>query len=160
MAPINATKLVPTGPIEDRKSRLNDNSDTDLHELIANLPPRFFGVCPFSLTSSKPCPLPNCQLALLCTAHNDESIPGCRDQMQGNYCPKLHEYQTCEKELRNERCPYAAPQKGDKKKHGPEAKKSHMRKRIHKAYCDPEEWKHREAVAKLREMHLEGRYNE
>lgn len=55
-------------------------------------------------------------------------------------------------------CKIAHPsKKSDKSK---QRQKRHMEMRLHKSQCSAAEWRDREVVAGLRDLHLEGRYNE
>ena len=78
-------------------------------------------------------------------------------------CNHIHEYATCIGDLSAENGGMSpnSNAKGRWCKAGmcPKWARSHKRKRVHAKKCAPEEWKMREVVAGLREMHREGRYS-
>jgi hypothetical protein len=138
-------------------------SDEMLLHIIGELPPRFYGVCPISLVSSEPCPLQPCYLARICDSYNDEYGPGCAKMSSGKICNFVHEYRTCEFEVDKsncQRCHIANPKQIEKDQFSQDYRKAHRKKRVHKSQCDLKEWKAREVVAGLRDLHLEGRYND
>ncbi|KAH8662986.1 hypothetical protein BGZ60DRAFT_412444 [Tricladium varicosporioides] len=143
--------------------------DTILQLIISSLPDRFYGVCPFSLCSTAACPVPNCQMLKLCPAYNDETT---LKATCNKPCSLIHEYRTCEEELdsiegfcsraysRDEiekRLLDIPKQKLPFKKGEARYKEMHNKKRIHKKGCDRDEWKAREVIAGLRDLHTEGR---
>lgn len=88
MAPINTSKCLVV-PGYGRKLKSNAVSDPVLWHIIAKLPPRFYGVCPFSLTSSRRCPVEGCSLAQVCDLYNDEFGQGCDREMSGSFCRQV-----------------------------------------------------------------------
>jgi len=160
VAPIGPNKLIASPQSYKRKP--SAMSDDTIKHIIGMLPPRFYGVCPTSLLSSSPCPLQPCNLAQICDSYNDEASPaGCARNLSGKPCRYVHEYRTCDFEVdRNFRCHVATPSQYDRERVTKEYRMVHVRKRVHKSQCDVEEWKAREMVAGLRDLHLQGRYNE
>lgn len=143
-----------------RTTKTSEMAESILNEIVASLPARFYGVCPVSLVSSKKSPLSPCSLVEICNSYNDEFGPGCMRSMNGEICPYLHEFRTCaedvgnlDKKIRNH-CSIA---KMGKKEWTAESR-AHMKTRVHKGHCSNEEWKHREVVAGLIDVHLDGRY--
>ncbi|KAH6678230.1 hypothetical protein B0J14DRAFT_650448 [Halenospora varia] len=143
--------------------------DAILQLIISSLPDRFYGVCPFSLCSQAACPVPNCRMLKLCPGYNDETT---LKVTCNKPCPLIHEYRTCEEELDSllgycyraysrkeiEKRYMETPRpKSPIKKGEAKYKEMHNKKRIHKTGCDRDEWKAREVIAGLRDLHAEGR---
>ncbi|RDL42179.1 uncharacterized protein BP5553_02158 [Venustampulla echinocandica] len=148
------------GPVQSPIS-LNSVPDYMLQHIISTLPAGFKGLCPISMSSHTPCAVSGCQLVKLCPAYNDEMTnTGCTD----DECQLAHKYRTCEAELDGARsvCTFFEAYRGGR--NGPAVVKSelkkrldHVRKRVHQGNCDADEWKSREVLAGLRDVHLEGR---
>jgi hypothetical protein len=156
-------------PSHSPSNLTNRLSDLSLKSLIATLPPRFYGICPHSLTSSTPCPLPKCNLQQLCRDYNNESNSNSSAPPNSNSnsngctnasCPYVHEYRTCEDEANGLICRFMRD--GGGVGHGSwKKRKVHGCKRVHERAlggCGRGEWDIRCLVSSLRGEHREGRY--
>jgi FtsZ-binding cell division protein ZapB len=142
----------PPGSFEQKKQNdPNQVASEALKQVIVTLPARYFGVCPNSISSPGPCPVPHCRLQPVCEDFNDEIGPGCKNRS----CIFAHVYRTCTEMLDGVGCSYMNVNERSTKKEG------HMKKRIHPCggfMISQSEWKLREAIGGLREAHKESRY--
>lgn len=161
---LNHPSLSPSPSPNNLRTRL---SDTTLKSLIATLPPRFYGICPHSLTTDTPCPLPKCNLQQLCPEYNDlnkpsSTSPGSKasNSCTNVACLYVHEYRTCENEANGEVCRFVSGG-GSWGGYWNKRKRIHGCKRLHERLfggCGKREWEARCLVSSLRGEHREGRY--
>jgi FtsZ-binding cell division protein ZapB len=132
--------------------------DHDFPEALVTLPAKYFGVCPNSLSSPGPCPVPHCRLQPVCEDFNDEHGFGCSNR----FCKFAHLYRTCTEALDGVECSYFM----SKEKNAKKRVDAHMKKRIHPYGAYPtggsgvnkKEWQLRVDIASLREAHKEHKY--
>ena len=135
--------------------------------LNAALPPRWYGICPFSLANAGPCPLGvNCQFIPLCPNYNNESGIGCALFNKGgpNACRFAHEYRFCEQAVSNQSggCVWEGDTLGRHPATMEQVKKKreiHMRIKAHKSTCAVSEWEARMMLLSMREAHGRGIFN-
>jgi len=135
--------------------------------LHALLPPRWYGICPFSLANAGPCPLGvNCQFVPLCPNYNNESGIGCALFSKGGptACRFAHEYRFCEQAVSNQSggCVWEGNTLGKHPATVEQVKKKreiHMRIKAHKSTCAVSEWEARLLLLSMREAHGRGIFN-
>ncbi|KAH7403796.1 hypothetical protein BKA64DRAFT_707270 [Cadophora sp. MPI-SDFR-AT-0126] len=137
------------------------------HSIIALLPPRWYGICPYSLANAAPCPLGvNCQFIPLCPNYNDENGSGCGPFNKGGptACRFAHEHRFCEQAVSRqpEGCVWEGNVLGRHPATMEQVKKKreiHMRVKAHKSTCDVAEWEARLLLLSMREAHGRGIFN-
>ncbi|PVH78757.1 hypothetical protein DL98DRAFT_655954 [Cadophora sp. DSE1049] len=135
--------------------------------LIAPLPPRWYGICPYSLANAAPCPLGvNCQFVPLCPNYNNENGSGCALFNKGGpaACRFAHEYRFCEQVVSKQPggCVWEGNGLGKHPATMEQVKKKreiHMRIKAHKSTCDVAEWDARMLLLSMREAHGRGIFN-
>lgn len=133
--------------------------------LIAGLPPRWYGICPFSLAGVG-CPLGiRCQFIPLCPSYNNAESDGCTSVNKGVpfTCRFAHEYRFCEDIVADgpAGCRWEGPlgnhpatKDGVKKK-----RDYHMKVRAHRWDYSLADWEARMMLLSLREAHARGMFN-
>ncbi|KAK0104972.1 hypothetical protein ONS95_005233 [Cadophora gregata] len=135
--------------------------------LVASLPPRWYGICPYSLASAKPCPLGvNCEFVPLCPNYNNENGDGCALFNRGGptACRYAHEYRICEQAFSKKPggCVWECNRLGNHPAAMNSAKKKkeiHMTIRAHKSTCSVADWEARMLLLSMREAHGKGLFN-